>query len=96
MTKRRITVTIDEDVYETAVKAVESGRSPSVSAWVNDTLSDRQEKERRLNAGAEAVRFYEKLTGHVFTQEELDEQERLDREAAAAVRARRATRRRAG
>ena len=96
MTKRRITVTIDEDVYETAVRAVELGRAPSVSAWINETLSDRREKERRLNAMAEAIAEFQRETGHVFTQEELDEQERQDREAAAAVRARRATRRRAG
>ena len=75
MTKRRITVTIDEDVYETAVKAVESGRAPSVSAWVNDTLSDRQEKERRLNAAAEAVRFYEQESGRVITEEDMAEAE---------------------
>ncbi|HEX7132128.1 MAG TPA: hypothetical protein VF228_06100 [Iamia sp.] len=93
MTKRRVTVTIDEDVYETAVKAVESGRAPSVSAWVNDTLSDRQEKERRLNALAEAVAEFQRETGHFFTPEELEEQERSDRAAAAAVRAARAQRR---
>lgn len=96
MTKRRITVTIDEDVYETAVQAVESGRSPSVSAWVNATLSDRQERERRLNGMAEFIAEFERETGHVFTQEELDEAERQAREAAVAVRARRATRRKAG
>lgn len=96
MTKRRITVTIDEDVYETAVEAVESGRSPSVSAWVNATLSDRQAKQRRLNGMAEAIRFYEQESGHVITEEEMEEAERRAVEAAAAVRARRATRRKAG
>jgi Arc/MetJ-type ribon-helix-helix transcriptional regulator len=96
VTKRRITVTIDEDVYETAVQAVESGRSPSVSAWVNATLSDRQAHESRLNAAAEALAFFRAETGIELTEEELVEQERRDREAAAAVRAARATRRRAG
>lgn len=83
MTKRRITVTVEEDVYETAVKAVEAGRAPSVSAWVNDTLADRKEKERRLNAAAEALAYFKAETGIEFTQEELEEQERRDREAAA-------------
>lgn len=96
MTKRRITVTIDEDVYETAVRAVESGRSPSVSAWVNDTLADRKAHERRLNAAAEAIAFFKAETGIEFTEEELEAAERQAVEAAAAVRAARATRRPAG
>jgi Arc/MetJ-type ribon-helix-helix transcriptional regulator len=97
MTKRRITVTIDEDVYETAVEAVEAGRSPSVSAWVNATLSDRQAHERRMNALAELVADYERESGRTITAEDVAATEERDREAAAAVRAGRAERhRRAG
>lgn len=95
MKKRRITVTVDEDVYQAAVAAVEVGRAGSVSAWVNDALSQQHAKQERLDGWAELIAEYEAEHG-AFTAEELAEQERRDLEAAAAVRAQRATRRRAG
>jgi hypothetical protein len=93
MPKERITVTLDRAIVEAGQAAVADGRADSMSGWVADALRERVEHERRLAALADAVAEYEAEHG-AFTEEELAEQAREDRDAAAAVRARRATRRR--
>lgn len=90
--KRRITVTVDDAVYRAALLAVKSGRAESVSGWVNHALARQRENDERLANLRELVEEYQAEHG-AFTAEELEEQERLDREAAAAVRARRPHRR---
>lgn len=92
MTKRRITVTVDEDVYQAALQAVEAGRADSVSGWVNLSLSRERDTQARQAALAELVAEYQAEHG-TFTAEELEEAERHAREAAAAVRAARPHRR---
>ena len=87
MGKRRITVTLDDGSVEAARAAVASGRSESISAFVNEALVARLERDRRMAALGEAIAEYEAEHG-VITDEELAQQERADRDAAAAVRAR--------
>ena len=46
--KTRVTVTIDPHLAAYAEQLVEAGKAPSVSAVVNDALSDRAERDRRI------------------------------------------------
>ena len=85
MTKRRITVTIDEDLLEAAGAAVNAGSASSVSAWINEALADKCEQQRRLEALGEAVVDYEAEFGRI-TPEQIAERRRLDREEAERVR----------
>ncbi len=87
MTKRRITVTVDEDLIETASNAVNAGDASSVSAWVNEAMAAKSEKRRRLAALAEAIEDYEAEFGAI-TDEEIEAGILRDRQAAEAVRAR--------
>jgi len=87
MTKRRITVTIDAELIETACDAVNAGQASSVSAWVNTAMEAKSRHSQRLAAWAEAVADYEAEFGEI-TEEEMDAQRRRDLDAAADVRAR--------
>ncbi len=86
MTKKRITVTIDDVLAEAGAEAVRTGRAESMSAWVNEALQRHTEHGQRVAAMYEAVVAYEAEFGEI-TEEEMAESERLDAEAAAAVRA---------
>lgn len=88
MKKRRITVTIDEDLLAMANAAVERGRADSVSSWVNGVLRDRRTHEDRVAQLRDLVVDHEREHGEI-TDTQMSERVRLDREAAAAVRARR-------
>jgi Arc/MetJ-type ribon-helix-helix transcriptional regulator len=46
--KRRLTVTVDPRLVAYAEQLVEAGKAPSVSAVVNDALSERVERDRRI------------------------------------------------
>ena len=91
MTKRRITVTIDAELIETACDAVNTGQVSSVSAWVNAAMEAKSRHSQRLAAWAEAVADYETEFGEI-TEVEMDTQRRRDLDAAADVRARAAAR----
>ncbi len=86
MKKERLTVSVDAALAAAGGAAVTEGRAESVSAWVNEALRDKAAKDHRLAALAEAVSAYEADHG-VIGPEELLEQARTDRDAAAAVRA---------
>ncbi len=94
--KERLTVTVDPELVRAANEAVARGRAASLSAWVNAALMDRVVHERRLAALGDAIEAYEARHGR-FTEEELAEQARLDRERRIVIGARRrpARRRRA-
>lgn len=85
MPKQRLTISLDQDLVDAAAAAVAEGRADSVSAWVSDALTDRVAHQRRLDALAVAIAEYEEEHG-VITDEELADQARRDRDAAAAVR----------
>ncbi len=86
MTKQRLTVTVDGDLAAAATAAVAEGRVRSVGAWINEALADRSAKDSGLAARARALTAYEAEHG-VISAEELESQERADREGAAAIRA---------
>jgi hypothetical protein len=88
MNKERLTISVDPELAAAAAAAVSEGRAESVSAWVADAIRDRVERDARLAALAEAVEHYEAEHGTI-TAEELAQQERADRDEAAAGRARR-------
>ena len=81
-------MTVDREVVAAGQAAVASGRADSLSAWVNLALTERADKERRLQAMAAAVAAYEAEFG-VMGDDELIAQARADREAAVVVRGRR-------
>lgn len=83
--KERLTVTIDPELIEAGTRAVALGGADSLSSWVNDALSDKALKDRRLEAMAVAVADYEAEFGEI-TEEEMALQLRLDRERAVIVR----------
>jgi Arc/MetJ-type ribon-helix-helix transcriptional regulator len=83
--KERLTVTVDANLLEAANEAVAAGRAESLSSWVNLALAEREAKERRLRAMAEAVADYEAQFGEI-TPEEIAAQQRADQRAAIIVR----------
>ncbi len=86
-TKERLTVTVDPELVEAGIRAVGAGRASSLSAWVNEALVVRVERDRRLEALAEAIAGYESDNGEI-TLAEITAQARIDREEAVVVRAR--------
>ncbi|MBO0806042.1 MAG: hypothetical protein J2P25_23595 [Nocardiopsaceae bacterium] len=89
MTKRkeRLTVTVDAELLAVANDAVQRGSADSLSAWVNEALAERAERDEKLAAMADAVADYEAEHG-VITEAEIAAQRRADREAAIVVRGR--------
>lgn len=91
-TKERLTVTVDPEAVAAGNRAVESGRTSSLSAWVNAALVERAARDARLEALADAVAAYESEHG-VISPAELVAVERSDREQAVVVRGRRLSQR---
>ena len=89
--KERLTVTVDAELVRAGNRAVRAGRTESLSRWVNDALAEREAKERRLQAMADAVAAYEAEFGTI-APEELAAQQRADEKRALVVRGRRRTR----
>lgn len=89
MTKRkeRLTVTVDAELLAVANDAVQRGSADSLSAWVNEALAERAERDERLAAMSDAVADYEAEYGKI-TEAEIAAQHRADREAAIVVRGR--------
>ena len=85
MQKRRVTITVDEDVVEEVARAVADGRASSISAWIGEAIVARQANDRRLEALGELIAEYEAEHGTI-TDEELAQQAQADRDSAAHVR----------
>ena len=85
MRKRRVTITVNEDLLEEAQSAVGDGRARSVSEWVAGAMAQRLATEQRLAALSELIRDYEAAHG-VITDDEIAEQAQRDRDAAALSR----------
>ena len=72
--KIRVTVTIDPHLAAYAERLVKAGKAPSVSAVVNDALTERVERDRRiarrwkeLTAQADMAKV-ERMIAHVEAQ----------------------------
>jgi Arc/MetJ-type ribon-helix-helix transcriptional regulator len=89
MTKRkeRLTVTVDAELLAVANDAVERGSADSLSAWVNEALAERAERDRKLAALHDLIADYEAEHGEI-TEAEIAAQHRADRESAIVVRGR--------
>jgi Arc/MetJ-type ribon-helix-helix transcriptional regulator len=86
MSKRRVTVTIDDDMLEKISSAVTQGRAESVSAWVNEAVTARHLRDQRLQNLSALLADYEAEHGEI-TPDELADQAQHDRDAAALSRA---------
>ncbi|WP_419838888.1 hypothetical protein [Candidatus Poriferisodalis sp.] len=87
MTKRRITLTVDEDLLREAGAAVSAGEASSVSAWVNEAMADKSEHRRRLRALGEAIADYESEFGPI-TDDEVEQARQRASQRTIRVRAR--------
>ena len=87
MQKRRVTITVDQEVADEVAAAVEAQPGGSVSAWVAEAMRERLERDRRLATLSALLDDHEAQHG-VITDDELAEQAQQDRDAAATTRAR--------
>ena len=90
--KQRLTVTVDPDLIEAGNRAVAAGQADSLSAWVSVALSEKADRDRKLQCLSAAIADYEAEFGEI-SAEEMVVQRRADREAAVVVRGRRGSRR---
>ena len=85
MRKRRLTVTVDEDLLEAAAAAVADGRARSASEWLAGAMAQRRARDRRLAVLSELIDDYEAAHG-VISEDEMAEQAQRDGDAAAVSR----------
>ncbi|MGI8813880.1 MAG: hypothetical protein ACR2G2_00925 [Pseudonocardia sp.] len=85
--KERLTVTIDPELLAAGTAAVAAGHADSLSAWVNQALSEQATRDQKLAALDVAIADYEARAG-VISDDELRDQERADRASAVVVRGR--------
>jgi hypothetical protein len=83
--KERLTVTVDAELVAAGSAAVAEGVADSLSAWVNEALAARAERDRRLAAMSDAIAVYEAEFGEI-TEAEIAAQHRADRAAAVVIR----------
>ncbi|MEO0460607.1 MAG: hypothetical protein AAF219_07175 [Myxococcota bacterium] len=83
--KKRLSALVEAELLQAAVDAVERGEAPTVSAWVNDALRSKAERDRRARALAEFVRAYETEHGEI-TPDEMREAMRAARGRTRVVR----------
>jgi len=76
--KRRLSVSVDEDLIGAAEAAVKRGDVPTVSAWVNEAMRAKLEQEQRLRALASFVKSFEAEYGEI-SQAEMQQAARRTR-----------------
>ena len=82
MPKERVTITVEVDLLNHAKSAVQEGVCRSVSEWIGRAMEEQLAKDARLAAMDEWIAEFEAEHGPI-TDEEIAEQMRRDREAAA-------------
>jgi Arc/MetJ-type ribon-helix-helix transcriptional regulator len=85
MSRRRLSVSVDEELIKAAKAAVATGRVENVSVWVNDALRRQADHDRRLAALDEFLAEYEAEHGEI-TESEMNDAARRVRAQAIVVR----------
>jgi Arc/MetJ-type ribon-helix-helix transcriptional regulator len=70
--KERLSASVDADLVAAAQNAVAQGRAESVSAWVNDALRLKADRDRRLAALDDFIAAYEAEHGEISDAEVAD------------------------
>jgi Arc/MetJ-type ribon-helix-helix transcriptional regulator len=70
--KERLSASVDADLVAVAQDAVAQGNAESVSAWVNDALRLKADRDRRLAALDDFIASYEAEHGEISEQEMAD------------------------
>lgn len=83
--KTRLSVTVDADLLQASQAAVAAGEAESVSAWVNDALRLKADRERKLRGLDEFIKAYEAGYGEI-TEEEMEAAYRSMKARAIVVR----------
>jgi Arc/MetJ-type ribon-helix-helix transcriptional regulator len=86
-TKQRLSASVDAELLAVAQDAVAQGKAESVSAWVNDALRLKADRDRRLLALDEFLAAYEAEHGEI-TERDMREAARRARGRAVVVRGR--------
>jgi nucleotide-binding universal stress UspA family protein len=86
--KQRLTVTVDPELVEAGNRAVAHGDADSLSGWVSTALSDKVQRDQKLEHLRTAITDYEAEFGEI-TAEEIAIQRRADQADAVVVRGRR-------
>lgn len=85
--KERLSASVDADLIEAAQAAVARGEAESVSAWVNEALRAKAERDLGLAALGAFIAEYEAEHGEI-TEQEMREATRDARSRAIVVRGR--------
>ncbi|MDA8043860.1 MAG: hypothetical protein M0Z30_01265 [Actinomycetota bacterium] len=80
-------MTVDPDLVDAGNRAVASGESDSLSAWVNTAMAEKARRDAQLTQLRLAVAEYEAEFGEI-SAEELAFQQRADRQDAVVIRGR--------
>ena len=80
-------MTVDPELVEAGNRAVASGEMDSLSGWVSAALTDRLQRDRKLESLRTAIADYEAEYGEI-TAAEIATVRRADREDAVVVRGR--------
>jgi Arc/MetJ-type ribon-helix-helix transcriptional regulator len=83
--KQRLSVSADAELVAVAQEAVAQGQAESLSAWVNDALRLKADRDRRLQALDDFLAGYEAEHGQI-TEEEMRDAARRARSRAVVVR----------
>jgi len=67
--KQRLSASVDEELIAAGRQAVDDGRAPNLSSWVNDALKLKYEHDRRLAALAEFIAEFESEHGAITATE---------------------------
>lgn len=83
-------MTVDPELIRAAQQAVEAGEADSMSGWVSSALEDRIRRDDKLRRLGAAIADFEREFGEI-TADEIEAQERRDRQDATVVRGRAGT-----